>query len=173
MFIRHSLETAALTLALAASASAQAIAPAVDPKDQQADQMHARALAMHANPDRLQEAARLHRFEAKLRKEGDKRAFDCLSLASYLLIYSGRLKDARYVMEQAAQEATKRGDVLQAAQAYVEAAFIAEKQKKYSDVIKLADRARELSRAPGMTVAQRDAILNRLSYPLAAASVRN
>ena len=171
-----SLTVMVVGVALATTANAQTAlrsAQAGTSAERRADGIHQRALGLHANPGQLEEAARLHRMEAKLRKPGDARAFDCLSLASYLMVYAGRTREARYIIEQAAKDALQRGDVHQAAKAYVEAAFIAERQGKPRDIRMYAEQVQLLVQAPGVTGAQREALLNRLSYPLAAAGVKN
>jgi hypothetical protein len=109
-----------------------------------ADQLHARALALHSKPGRYLEAARLHRAEAGLRAAGDPQAFECLKLAARLLVYANRVDDARIMMEQTGRGALARADSTLAARAFIEAAFIAVKQGRQRDARALVQRAKTL-----------------------------
>jgi len=109
-----------------------------------ADQLHARALALHAQPNRYLEAARLHRSEAALRAPNDPQAFECLRLAARLLVYAHQLDDARSMMERTAQTALARADSTLAARALIEASYIAVKQGRQRDARSFVQRAKSL-----------------------------
>jgi hypothetical protein len=120
--------------------------PQAAPQDNhlKADQLHARALALHAQPGRYLEAARLHRAEAALRAPGDPQAFECLRLSARLLVYAHRLDDARSMMERTANTALARADSTLAAKAFIEAAYIAVKQGRQRDARAFVQRAKTL-----------------------------
>jgi hypothetical protein len=168
--IRNSI-LSLLVLSATSKVHAQSVQPS--PAEQRANRLHHRAVELQSDPEQLLEAARLHRREANLRASGDPRGLTCLTLASYLTLYAGRPGDARFIMEQVADEALYQGDAYRAAKAYVEAAFMADRQGKGEDVRKYADRAKLLANAPGVSSAQREEVLARLSYSLAAASAKD
>lgn len=90
--------------------------------------LHEQAVALHAQPIRSADAARLHLQSAALRPTSDPQAVECLAMAAHLFNYAKRPLQARRTMESAAERALSTGDVKRAAQAYIEAAFLANKQ---------------------------------------------
>jgi hypothetical protein len=79
-----------------------------------ADELEARAAALHEQPARYAEAARLYKRAAQLRGEHDPIALKDLRMAAYLFGYSNQLFDARKAMESVAERALARGDVWRA-----------------------------------------------------------
>lgn len=131
--------------------------------NQTADEIHDKAAALYTDPAQHGQAAHLLRQECELRSPEDPLTFRCLSMSARLFYYAGELLDARRMMEKAAKNALQRGDVMAAAQSYLEAASIARKQKSGdSKVAELVQRARNLSFSPLLTENQRGWILAKI-----------
>ena len=160
----------AATLATPAFAYAQSQSGLKATSETRADQLHRKAVSLHGERSRLEEAANLHKWSAKLREPGDPRAFEGFALAAHLFVYAGKLRQAGETMEQAAKFALDRGDVVNAARSYLEAAFIAERERKPNDVLKMARRAELLANSPALAGAERDAILTRIHRTIATAT---
>ena len=138
-----------------------------------ADELEAQAAALHEQLNRYPEAARLYKEAASLRSATDPRAVESLALAAHLYHYANRLFDARRTMEQAANRALARGDVLRASQANLEAALFAFKQGNDSETERLARKALKLAQSPLLTEQQRASIINRLRANSSVAALAN
>jgi hypothetical protein len=136
-------------------------------------ELQERAIALHAQPTRAAEAARLHKWSASLRDADDPEAVRSLAMAAHLFGYANRPFDARVTMEEAAERALAMGDVVKAAQSYVEATFFAQKQKKQSEIERLGRKALLLAASPLLAAEQRTAIMQRIrSNPSLAGLVK-
>ena len=132
-----------------------------------ADSLHEAAVAYVA-AHRWRDAARLHRQSADLRAPDDPLAFRCLSDAAALAYAVNDRTGARNDMAEAAGQALARGDLSSAAQAYLDAAWIAQEQKNPRQVWELGHRAELLAASPLLAEPDRMAILQRISKaPLA------
>jgi|SRR5687768_7997275 len=131
-------------------------------------ELHERAEKLHDHPRTWVEASRLHRAEAKLRDRADPKGVECLRIAAMLLAYAGRDRDSRYVMEEAANWALEQGDAHAAATAYLEAAFIAKRERNLPAVNTYLEKSRVLSVAPGLTTAQKEWIAGRIKTAIAS-----
>ena len=132
-----------------------------------ADSLHEAAIAYVA-AHRWRDAARLHRQSAALRTPDDPLAFRCLSDAAALAYAVNDRTAARNDMAEAAGQALARGDLSSAAQAYLDAAWIAQEQKNPHQVWALGHRAEMLAASPLLAERDRMAILQRISKaPLA------
>ncbi|MEJ2547855.1 MAG: hypothetical protein P8125_08560, partial [Gemmatimonadota bacterium] len=87
--------------------------------------LHQQAIDLYEFPERWGEAADLHRKAAENLPKNDAGQFFGYSRAALLYFYAGELAAARRSMEDAAEVAEATGDVLTAANAFVDAAFIA------------------------------------------------
>ncbi len=127
-----------------------------------ADELHVQAMSLYEFPERWGEAARLHEQAANKLLDNDARAFLAYDRAARLYFYSGEYGRARSAMEKAASIAAATGDVLTAAHAYVDAAFITlwegygGKQREFTRM------AEEYAASDLLDDADRSAILNRL-----------
>jgi hypothetical protein len=130
--------------------------------DNRADALEAKAAKLHDKPARYAEAAWMYREAAALRPYADARAVEALATAARLYGYANRFIDARKTMEQAAQRALARGDVVRASQANLDAAFFAAKQGKTGLVQRLARNALNLAESPLINAEQREDILRRI-----------
>ena len=149
------------TLALPAAASAQYRLPTLT-SAARADSLHEAAAALVV-AHRWGDAARLHRRSAALRDPEDPLGFRCLKEAAALEYATGDRTAARTDMAAAARHALARGDLRNAALAYVDAAWIAQEQKNQRQVWELGHRAEMLANSPLLRASDRAAILDRIS----------
>ena len=148
------------TLGLPAVAAAQYQLPTLT-SAARADSLHEAAAALVA-AHRWGDAARLHRRSAELRDADDPLGFRCLREAAALEYATGDRSAARADMTAAAGQALARGDLREAALAYVDAAWIAQEQKKPRQVWELGHRAEMLADSPLLGASDRAAILQRI-----------
>jgi hypothetical protein len=127
----------------------------------QADSLHDAALAMK-RAGRLRDAARLYRRSAELRPAEDPVGFQCLNEAAALAYAVGERSAARNDMAKAAEHALARGDLRAAAHAYLDAAWIAQEQKKPRQVWELGHRAEMLGHSPLLGESDRATIFQRI-----------
>jgi hypothetical protein len=148
------------TLGLPALAAAQYRLPTVT-SSAKADSLHDAAAALVA-AHRWGDAARLHRRSAELRGPEDPLGFRCLKEAAALAYAAGDRSGARKSMAAAAGHALARGDLREAAFAYLDGAWIAQEQGNARQVWELGHRAEMLADAPLLGPADRAAILARI-----------
>lgn len=126
------------------------------------DALEARAQALLDDMDRWDDAADLYRQAAALREPGDPVAVSNLKSAARLEFYQGSEGQAQRDLEEAAQQALAIGDVVAAANAFADAAWIAGGNGKGLQARELARRARLLTHSPLITQADRSEIQGRL-----------
>jgi hypothetical protein len=148
------------TLGLPAAASAQYQLPTIT-SSARANSLHEAAAALVA-AHRYGDAARLHRRSAQLRGAEDALGFRCLKEAAALAYATGDRAGARKDIAAAAGQALARGDLREAALAYLDAAWIAQEQKNPRKVWELGRRAEILADSPLLGPADRAAILRRI-----------
>lgn len=151
-----------LTLGLPASAFAQYQLPALV-SSIKADSLHERAETLALTTHRWRDAASLHRRSAALRSADDPLAYRCLTEAAQIAYASKDRSAARADMAKAASQALARGDLRAAADAYLDAAWIAQQQGKARQVWELGRRAEILADSPYLSVSERGAILRRIN----------
>jgi hypothetical protein len=127
-----------------------------------ADSLHDAAVALVA-AGRWRDAARLYRRSAQLRAAEDPVGFRCLTGAAALAYATGDRSASRADMAHAAEHALARGDLRTAALAYLDAAWIAQEQKKPRQVWELGHRAEMLADSPLLGAPDRAAILQRIT----------
>jgi hypothetical protein len=150
-----------VTLGLPAAAPAQYRLPALV-SAVKADSLHAAAVALAMTTNRWRDAAALHRRSAELRSADDVQGFNCLNEAAALAYASGERSRARNDMADAARHALDRGDLRAAAEAYLDAAWIAQEQKKPREVWEFGHRAEILAGSPLLGSSDRAAIMGRI-----------
>ena len=155
-----------LTFALPGVAPAQYRLPTVI-SSFEADSLHD-AAETFAAAHRWRDAARLHRHSAELRPAEDQLGFRCLSEAAALVYAAGDRTAARAAMARAADHALARGDLRNAALAYLDAAWIAQEQRNHRQVYELGHRAEMLAESPLLASSDREAILQRIKRPVLA-----
>jgi tetratricopeptide (TPR) repeat protein len=153
---------AATDTAVGATAPAQPVhtGAAVDPD--RADQLLARAESLFSQPRQWRRAARLLEESADLRDAADAEAYNCLLTAGRLYAGVGDARRARAVLERAAEHALARGALVDAATAYIDAAYAAADRGLTADARMLFDRAALLTTSPLLSATQREAGLQRV-----------
>jgi hypothetical protein len=111
---------------------------------------------------RYRDAARLYRRSAEFRAAEDPLGSQCLTEAAALAYAAGDRSGARTDMAHAAERALARGDLRAAALAYLDAAWIAQEQKKGSQVWEFGHRAEILAASPLLSESDRGVILRRI-----------
>jgi hypothetical protein len=151
------------TLALPSAAYSQYRLPTIT-SFASADSMHASAVAVANDAKRWRDAARLHRESATLRTPGDSLGYRCLMMAANLSFGANDLASAQNDMAAAAAQAMARGDVEKAAQAYADAAWLANERKRPDEVRTFAGQAEVLASSPLLSGPQRNGILRRFVH---------
>src|SRR5688500_8660364 len=105
-----------------------------------ADSLHEAAVELRT-AGRWRDAARLYRRSAEFRAAEDPRGSHSLTEAAALAYAVGDRSGARTDLARAAERALARGDLRSAALAYLDAAWIAQEQKKPQQVYELGHRA--------------------------------
>jgi len=150
---------------LPAAASAQMLAPIrVTDSRVKAEKLDAEALSYEENDwQQLKKAARLRELAADLRAAEDPAGVVSLYWAARDRYYSGDPRAARTLMVQTAERALAMGDVLNAATAFTEAAYISADIKDGVRMRALAEKARLLSASPMLSEDQRYQLRTRLA----------
>ena len=134
-----------------------------------ADDLYQKAIALQAEPRTWRQAAYLHQMSAALRTAEDPKGDESLRLGAHLLYHLGDRQTARSMMERAAARAEARGDVLQAASGYLDAALVALEQRDGGQASTLGRKAMTLASSPLITAAQRADIVRRVRPELRTA----
>jgi hypothetical protein len=135
--------------------------PAIEVEVLQTD-LHQHAIDLYEIPERWGEAADLHREAAENLPRNDAGQFYGYSRAALLYFYAGELPEARRSMEDAAEVAEATGDVLTAAHAYVDAAFIAIAEDYDGMEREFVADAREVADSEFLTESERESVLIRI-----------
>jgi hypothetical protein len=129
-----------------------------------ADSLTAAAVKL-VTAGRWRDAARLYRTSAQFRPVEDSVGFQCLTNAADLAYAAGDHSAARGDMANAAERALARGDLRAAALAYLDAAWIAQEQRKPNEVWQYGHRAEILAASPLISQSDRWSILQRIERP--------
>ncbi|MFQ5746534.1 MAG: hypothetical protein ACE5HF_04860 [Gemmatimonadota bacterium] len=129
---------------------------------QDADALHARAIRLYETPARWTEAAQLHLRAARSLAKNDARSFQGFDRAARLLYYTGDFAGARRAMEKAAGVARATGDLVTAAHAYLDAAFISVHEGYSARKRALLAEAEALSESELVADSDRNGILARI-----------
>ena len=129
--------------------------PAIEVEVLQTD-LHQQAIDLYEIPERWGEAADMHREAAENLPANDAGQFYGYSRAALLYFYAGELAEARRSMEDAAEVAEATGDVLTAAHAYVDAAFIAIAEDYDGKQREFVADAREVADSEFLTEVERE-----------------
>jgi hypothetical protein len=151
------------TLMLPSGAAAQQVLPTITAVAK-ADSLHESADMMARTTHRWRDAARLHRESAMLRAPDDSLGYRCYTSAANLSFASNDLASAQSDKIAAAKQALVRGDVETAAQAYADAAWVANERQNPGQVWTLGRQAEILASSPLLSDMQRSKILERFSH---------
>lgn len=173
---RNVLMAGGMLLAVAAapvSATAQQKLPPVrvTASTEYADKLALEADSLSMNISHFKRAADLFEQSARARGPGDARAVTCLRSAAALRYHSGDRTRGLGLMEQAGDRAIRLGDVMIAANAYIDAALIASELRQGARAHDLGQRAALLTKSPLLNETQRSALLDRMSGWTAVAQV--
>jgi hypothetical protein len=170
---RHLCWSAAVATALALPAATRAQQP-LDPiqvsaRTAEADRLDARAQDYETSGSRRKwgKAAGLRERAADLRAPEDPRGFSSLQMAAFLRHAISQREAALGLMQRAGDQAIARGDVYNAARAYVDAAYIANEMRDVEDVRAFIAKGTLLMHSPLLSDPQRE----QLRRGLAQASV--
>lgn len=137
------------------------------------DPLHSLAMELYETPLRWEEAGELHERAAKALPKNDAAAFFGFQRAAVLYFHSGETARSRHAMERAADVAEATGDVLTAAHAWVDAAFLAVAEGYAGKKREYVATARELAASELLADGDREAILARVDgSPVSAETAR-
>lgn len=151
-----------LGLAFAAPAQAQARYAASSRDVVEAERLEAEARALYTSPKQFRKAAQLHERAAELRPAGDLERARDLRQAARLYYYAGEGSAARRTMVAAGDAALEAGDVIAAAETYLDAAFLYREAGQADQRNELVRKAHLLSNSPLLSAQDRSAILSRI-----------
>jgi hypothetical protein len=117
---------------------------------------------LNCQPVNYRKAARLFQQAAASRAFDDRRALENLRMAGLLAYYGKDLRRSRSIMAERAERALRLGEVHEAADAYIDAAFLAVELRDGPAAVGYAENARLLADSPLLSVAQRDNLSHRL-----------
>lgn len=144
----HSIPSAALAFSLALGAASAGAQTTAEVKVSEVEALEADAHAYLGDLEAWDRAARLFRRAADLRPEGDPAATEDLMYAARLSYYEGHERQAVRDFEAAGRRALAMGDVIVAANAFTDAAWIAKHRGYDERALALLSRAQLLSRSP-------------------------
>lgn len=153
------LATAALGIAVLSAGSLAAQEVDID----KAKSLETEAAQLLALQDDWNNAAKLLREAAAYRPEGDAQARQDLFQASRIAYYRGHQRRAVNDLEHLADRALEEGDVLTAAQALADAAWIAHEEGMGGKTLDLSQRAQKLALSPFISDTQRAALQERFT----------
>jgi hypothetical protein len=167
--------TTMLTMAFATVATFAAAMPATamqfgpeamvydpTPNPDRARALRAQAEELYSQPKHWKKAARLLEQSAQLRAVNDPETYSCLMYAGRLRAAVNDLAGARVDLEHAAAHALARGEIIEAAHAYIDAAHVASSQKNSAAARELVQRATLLAESPLLTAEQKQILESRL-----------
>jgi hypothetical protein len=128
----------------------------------EAARLEADALSLSESPSDLGKAADLFRQASALRPAGDPTAIKDLIQAARFSFYAGKRDRALKDFAAAAETALRFGDVLAAAESFLDAAWVAQQVSDGAQALRYAGRARELSASPMLREDDRARLLSRL-----------
>jgi hypothetical protein len=116
--------------------------------------------------------AKLYEDAAALFPRGDQEGEASLRSAATLQYYLGNHRRAQQLLERAGNEAAYRGDIVAAADAFINATFLALQRESFSDARRLIEHTKVLASAPTLTDGERASIQRRISQPVATLTVK-
>lgn len=142
--------------------SAQSFAMSDERRTNSAMELELEALKLHGDRDQYARAASLYLEAAGLRAPSDPMVVHDYRMAARLFYYDDDGEGARTTMEAAGDAALRMGDVVEAAQAFLDAAWLAMHRNNVAEVERLAERAELLMSSPIVPEEQKAAVLNRI-----------
>jgi hypothetical protein len=167
---RHLLLTASAMMALVAlpaDAQVQTVLQPINVTEHalRADRLDQEAVGYeHSDMSLWRKAASLRTEAATLRTLEDPKGSVSLYWAARDLYYTGDEARGRKLMVQSAERALAIGDIVQAATAFIEAAYIASELRDFPSAREYVSKARLLAHSPMLTGAQREQL--RVNLPM-------
>jgi hypothetical protein len=127
-----------------------------EPTDTRALQMEAEAIRLETERDRWDDAADLYRQAARLRDAGTLETARNYVKAGRLAYYAGEHRTAMFDLRNAGENAVAAGDVVTAARAYLDAAWIAVDLEEGELARDLTLRASRLTASPLLSQEDRE-----------------
>ena len=162
---RTSIMGALLAFAGSTGAAGAQMVPADRSADEAADLVRQADAALEGKSD-WGRAAILYRQAAELSVD-EPIAADHHRHAGLLAFYAGREGQAVDQLTRAAETALAWGDVVSAAQSFLDAAWVAHEDGNNGKALDLAQRAERLARSPLMARADRAQLMQRIAEPQA------
>jgi hypothetical protein len=128
-----------------------------------ADRLSAEADSLARQLTTFKKAAALYEKSAAARSPGDLKAVANLRSAAMLRYDGGDARRSLALMERAAERAVGLGDVISAANAYIDAAIIASELREGAQAKDFSRRAALLTKSPLLDGGQRTALLVRMN----------
>ena len=156
---------AVAALPMVASAQASLLPIKVTEQQSRASDLDRRAASYEDNDwSRIRTAAKLREEAARLREDSDVLKSASLYWAARDHYYADNTSRARDLMVQSAQHALDVGDVIAAASAYTDAAYISADLKDVQSTKLYATKARMLANSPMLSQSQKSDLLQRLAF---------
>jgi hypothetical protein len=165
MMIGIAAGSAVVAVLSAAPASSQQLSYAVTTESAtkpDPSQLERQAAELYTSPKNFKRAADLLLKAAELRAVADPMKVKNQSLAARLLYYAGDRQRSMTLLEGAADHALSVGDVLVAAELYLDASYVAQELGQGEMVRELAEKTRLLMNSPLVDARQRDRVLARI-----------
>jgi hypothetical protein len=164
----HILAGAAVLFALTAVPSTMTAQQVLQPvrvtaEADRAEQLAAEAFSVAATPTQFRKAGRLYERAAAARSSMDPHSAVALRKAAVSHYYGGSTVKSAELMERSADRAIQFGDVVSAANSYLDAAFIVQGLRQGQRATDLARRAQLLTVSPLLSDAQRSALVARIA----------
>ena len=157
--VKTTARLATVTLGIGVLATGALAAQEVDLD--KAEALEAKAAELLNVQDDWNSAAKLLREAASHRPDGDAQARQDLYQASRIAYYRGQERRAVNDLEHLADRALEEGDVLTAAHALADAAWIAHEEGMGTKTLDLSERAQKLALSPLITETQRATLQER------------
>lgn len=161
--IRGTMVAGLFAAAFALPAAAGSNGPVPGPDLDRARSLRAQAEALFDQPKAWKKVARLLEESAALRTADDAEAYECLLYAGRIRATLGDAKGATKILERAAEHALARGALVEAAQAYVDAAFSAQAAGELQAAVGYAEKVRLLASSPLLPEHDRSSLLTRVN----------
>jgi hypothetical protein len=150
---------------MVASAQASLLPIKVTEKQSRAAELDRKAESLETDDwGKIRAAAKLREQAASLREDSDVLKSASLYWAARDHYYADNTSKARDLMVNAAQHAMDVGDVIGAASAYTDAAFISADLRDVANTKLYATKARMLASSPMLSQSQKQDVLSRLAF---------
>jgi hypothetical protein len=131
--------------------------------ESRAERYEAEAAALPTMTKEFKKAAGLYELAAEARSPQNAARATNLRQAAYHRYYAGDTRAGGRLMERAAQQSAATGDVALAANAYIDAALIANEREEIDRALDLGRKAELLINSPLLDEAQRAGLLGRIA----------